>query len=422
MLILVIAILLIAAAIAYFKFGGADPSAVTSINLFDGALSFPTFWIPFAIVGGAVLLLALWLLGKIFSAPKAIKRANAKRDASRSREALDEGMMQIHSGEYEKGEATLTSHLDGSKGDAPKYLAAAKSAEARGAPDQADYYLKKAADSSNEASLAVRTSQAEMMMGRGEYEKAETLLTNLHNAAPANGHIMGLLATTLGHTGNAEKMSKLTQIMRKSKAVDEDTLVEMETPAWSNAVATAPAGEVAKVWESLPPEAKTNPGAVKSYATRLVEFGENDQAEALVHKTINNGFNESLAGLYGDIESTNVAKQLENAERWSRHHGQSASLQASIGKLAAKREMWAKSRDSLVKSAQLDLNPGICNELGGVLESMGDTAKANECYKNAARLAAGQSPIGMMADLPNLGSKLAEAVGNKAAAVARRAS
>lgn len=422
MYILIIAILLVAAAITYLKYGSADPETLTSISLFDGALSFPTFWIPFMILAGVVLLFALWLLNKIFTAPKAIKRSSASKDAARSREALDDGLMQISSGEFEKGEATLTSHLDGTKADASKFLAAARSAETRGAKDQADYFLKKASDSSNEASLAVRTTQAEMMMGRGEYDKAETLLTNLHSAAPENGHIMGMLATALGHTGNSAKMSSLTQIMRKNKAADDATLTEMETPAWSNAIKDAPAGDVARVWESLPPEAKTNAGAVSSYAGRLVEFGEADQAEALVHKALNTDFSDSLAGMYGDIESSNVAKQLENAERWARHNGQSASLQATIGKLAGKREMWAKSRDSLAKSAQLDLNPGICNELGEVLESMGDSTKATECFKNAARLAAGKAPIGMMADLPSLGSKLAEVVGNKASAVARKAS
>ncbi len=422
MYILIIAILLVAAAITYLKFGSVDPEKLTSINMFDGALSFPQYWIPFMILAGVVLLFALWLLNKIFTAPKAIKRATVAKDAARSREALDTGLMQINSGEFEKGEATLTSQLDGTKADASKFIAAARSAEARGASEQADYFLKKASDSSNEASLAVRTTQAEMMMGRGDYDKAETLLTNLHSAAPQNGHIMSLLATTLGHTGNSAKMSSLTQIMRKNKALDENQLVALETPAWSNAIKSASAGEVARVWESLPPEARTNAGAVGAYAGRLMEFGEADQAEALVHKALNTEFDDSLAGMYGDIESGNVAKQLENAERWARHNGQSAPLQATIGKLAAKREMWAKSRDSLAKSAQLDLNPGICNELGEVLESMGDTTKATECFKNAARLAAGKAPIGMMADLPNLGSKLAEAVGNKASAVARKAS
>lgn len=422
MYLIIIAILLVVAAITYLKFGQSDPETLTTISLFDGTLSFPEMWIPFAILAGIVLLFALWLLDKIFSAPKALKRAGKSKDATRSREALDEGLMQINSGEFEKGEATLTSHLDGTKADASKFMAAARSAETRGAHDQADYYLKKASDSSNESSFAVRTAQAEMMMGRGEYDKAETLLTNLHSAAPGNGHIMGLLATTLGHTGNAAKMSSLTQIMRKNKSTDEVKLAELETPAWSTSIKDAPAGEVTKVWDSLPPEAKTNAGAVGAYATRLSATGGVDEAEALVHKALNTNFDDSLAGMYGDIESSNVAKQLENAERWARTNSQSAPLQATIGKLAAKREMWAKSRDSLVKSAQLDLNPGICNELGEVLESMGDTAKAGECFKNAARLAAGKSPIGMMADLPGLGATLASAVGNKASAVARKAS
>jgi len=169
MLILVIGLLLIAAAISYLKFGSIDPSELTAVNIHEGQASFPTYWIPYAILAFIALLLVMWLLGKILSAPKAIKRSNKARNAASSHEALNQGLMQITSGEYEKG------------------------------------------DSSNSASYAVRASQAEMLMGRGEYDKAETLLTNLHNSSPENKHVMGLLASTLQHTGNASKLSKLTQ-------------------------------------------------------------------------------------------------------------------------------------------------------------------------------------------------------------------
>jgi len=338
-----------------------------------------------------LILLALWLLGKIFSAPKAIKRGSKSREAARSRESLDRGLMEVSSGDFEKGEATLTSNLDGGPSDAPKYLAAAKSAEARGAQEQANHYLKKASDSSNEASFAVRTAQAEMMMGRGDYDKAETLLTNLHTATPGNAHIMGMLATTLQHTGNAEKMSRLTQIMRKDGTVSEDKIAALESPAWTKAIGDASNSDVERVWQSFPAEAKTNAAAVGAYAKRLSEIGQADKAEA---------------GLYGDIESSNTAKQLENAERWAQSNSTSPALLSTIGKLAGKRELWSKARDSMVKSAQVDLNPGICNDLGEVMEAMGDKASATELFKNASRLAAGKSPVGILTDLPALASKL----------------
>jgi len=406
MLILVIGLLLIAAAISYLKFGSIDPSELTAVNIHEGQASFPTYWIPYAILAFIALLLVMWLLGKILSAPKAIKRSNKARNAASSHEALNQGLMQITSGEYEKGEATLTSHLDGDESDASKYISAAKSAESRGAHEQAEHYLKKASDSSNSASYAVRASQAEMLMGRGEYDKAETLLTNLHNSSPENKHVMGLLASTLQHTGNASKLSKLTQIMRKNKAMPEDKIAAYEGPAWSQAIADSSNNDLKNIWDSLPSEARTNPKAVGAYAKRLVEVGDPDQAEAVVHKVLNKDFDESLASMYGDIESSNAAKQLENAERWAQKNTLSSGIMASVGKLAAKRDMWSKARDSLARSAQLDLNPGIANELGEVMESMGDKARSQEFFKNAARLAAGKSPTGLLSDLPNLVSAL----------------
>lgn len=421
MLMLVIAILLIGAAIAFAKFGTTGDNSL-DVSALGGTATIPEIWIPYGLLALCLFLIALWIISKILSIPKAVKRGNAKRDASNSRDALDRGLMEVYSGEFEKGEATLTSHLDGGPGDASKFLAAAKAAETRGASDQADHYLKKASNASNEASAAVRTAQAEMMMSRGEYDKAETLLTNLHHSMPKNGHVMGLLATALQHTGNSGKLSSLTQVMRKSGAASDEQISEIETPTWSKMIATTPTADLGKAWDSLPAEAKTNPGAVSSYAGRLMEVGEGDKAEALVHKAINNSFDEGLAATYGNIESSNVAKQLENAERWAKTNGQSAALASTIGKLSAKREMWSKARDSLVKSAQLDLTPGVCSDLGEVLESMGESAKSKECFKNAALLASGKAPTGLMANLPELAGNLADGVGKKAAAVARRAS
>jgi len=50
MLILVIGLLLIAAAISYLKFGSIDPSELTAVNIHEGQASFPTYWIPYAIL------------------------------------------------------------------------------------------------------------------------------------------------------------------------------------------------------------------------------------------------------------------------------------------------------------------------------------------------------------------------------------
>ncbi len=419
MLILVLAILLVAAAITYVKYGSSTETFDVNFAGAPGVVA--EAWIPWALIAFALLLVALWLLSKLFSIPKAMSRGNAARDAARSREALDNGLLDLSAGEHQKAEATLTSHLDGGPGDAPKFLAAAKAAESRGAHEQADHYLKKASDSSNDASVAVRTTQAEMMIGRGQYDKAETLLTNLHHAMPKNTHVMGLLAGVLQQTGNSGKLASLSQVMRKSD-FPADVVAGIEAPAWENTLNKADNADLIKTWDSLPADAKTAPDAVAAYARRLLDTGDHDKAEAVVQKAVNSNFSDKLAGVYGDIESSNVAKQLDNAERWAKTNSTSAALAATIGKLSAKREIWGKARDSLVKSAQLDLTPDVCNELGDVLEAMGESTKAKECFKNAALLASGKAPTGLMADLPNLASKLAEAVGNKASAVARKAS
>lgn len=405
MFIVAIGVLLIAAAISFFYFSHNDGESIT-VNWLDQTGVFPLAWIPYAIIALVLFLLALWVLNQIFSVPAKLRRSGELKGVKKSRDSLDRGLIEIQSGDYEKGEATLTSYNDHTPGDAVKYLAASKSAMARGDVNKSEEYLKKASDLSTDAAPAIRVAQAEMMLDRGDFRDAETILMSMHQSNPGNAHVMGLLATALQGTGNASKLADLTGLMRSNTSMPVTSIEPLEVEAWTTLLETSPTEDLTKTWEGLSPDAHKNPEVVESYARRLMEENQHTAAEHVIEGALNKNWSNNLVAAYGDLDNANVAKQIEQLEIWRKNQPNNASLLGAMGKLSVKNQNLNKARDCFVNAAQIDLTADNCLNLGDVLEGLGQHDKAKDCFKSAAGLASGQGASGLLLDLKNLAQNL----------------
>ncbi len=401
MLLLTVGLLLIAGIVSFLYFQ-YNESGVLNLDLAGHTGSIPMAWITYAIAALIVFLLALWLLGKVFSVPRRIRHGSAMRGMRKSRESLDNGLMQIQTGEFARGEKVLTSYLDGGSGDAVKFLTAAKAAQQRGDEEQAEMYLKKASDASNDASAAVRTTQAELMLQRGNFKDAETLLNNLHLSSPRNAHLMTMLATAMQGTGNADGLTALARAMRARTQLPMSYIEPLEESAWEQQLLNSGEQDLHRTWDALSGEARKKDSVIAAYAKRLRDIGEDNKAETLLQRSLRQKWSDPLAAMYGDLEPEDTVKQLENAESWLTEHPRSAALQLAAGKIAARRQLWGKAKESLMKSAELDLNPDVCMQLGEVLEQMGDSDLAKDCFRSAANLATGKSAVGALLDPSNI--------------------
>lgn len=401
MLILTIVILLIATAVSYFYFSYNESGSATFDWLGETGV-FPMAWIPYIIGFLLLFLLAAWILSLVLSVPRRLRRSGQMRSLSKSRNSLDQGLMAISAGEFEDGEASLTSYLEGTPADAVKYIAAAKSALVRGADGQAEQYLKKASDVSNSSGNAVRLTQAEMLMERGEFKDAETLLLNLHKSKPQNAHIMERLATALQNTGNSHKLSELTRLMRSKSNIPKEKILAFEQTAWTQIINSAEETELVNTFESLSKESRRDEHAIAAFAERLINVDDNERALNTLQHSISSNWSEKLVEVYGRVDAADSGKQLEQANNWLAKNPRSPALAMTIGRLSGKGQQWGKAKESLIKAAQMNLNPSVCTELGEVLSSMGDTKNAKDCFQSAAMLASGNSPVGALRDLENL--------------------
>ena len=101
-------------------------------------------------------------------------------------------------------------------------------------------------------------------------------------------------------------------------------------------------------------------------------------------------WDETLLVLFGSIQSNDVSKQLETAERWSYVHQENAVLLAVLGKLAVKCGDTLKAESYLAKSIAAEPTVQAYQLLGDLLFAQGDKDNASTCYKQGLELASSE--------------------------------
>ncbi len=87
------------------------------------------------------------------------------------------------------------------------------------------------------------------------------------------------------------------------------------------------------------------------------------------------------------VESAQPTRQLEQCERWLRHHAHDGCLLLAAGRIALRAKLWGKARGYLESS--LTHSPSVegWRLLGALLEAMDDTGAALEAYRKMSTLA-----------------------------------
>jgi HemY protein len=107
--------------------------------------------------------------------------------------------------------------------------------------------------------------------------------------------------------------------------------------------------------------------------------------------------------LYGHIEVNEPSHQLAMAEGWLKQHPEDALLLLTLARLALKNKLWGKARSYLEASIAVAPSPESYQQLGLLLEGMGESDKAANCFRAGLALASPE-PAG---ELPLIGQRAA---------------
>ena len=330
-------------------------------------------------------------IGYLIRLPGRLKTKGRNVKFNRSQEALIAGLVDSAEGNWERAENVLIKHVSHSGAPLLHYLTAARAAQSRGAFDKRDEYLKKATDHSPDSSVLIGLTHAELSLSGNQFEQALETLTRLHSIDPTHATVLKLMHQTYQSLGDWHGLRALLPSLHTNQVLMENEVRELEIEAFNQLLQqSVQAGNLESLqalWLETPPFIKNIVSISVVYFAAMINAGLGVQVEDELANTLATVWDDTLVVLYGTIESNNVAKQLEVAEKWAYLHPENPILLALLGQLAIKAGDTLKAESYLAKSIAAEPTVQAYQLLGDLLFAQDDKDNAIACYKNGIEIA-----------------------------------
>jgi HemY protein len=384
-----------AAFVAYKWLGGFENPGYVLIGI--GYWSLETSLIVFTvslIMGFFVFYIFFRSLGWLLRLPGQIKNRGKSIKFNRSQEALIAGLVDSAEGNWEKAEKVLIKHASHSGAPLIHYLTAARAAQSRGAYDKRDEYLKTAADQAPGSDVAIGLTQAELHLSEKQFQQALETLKRLHSIDPTHANVLKLLHQAYQQAGDWEGLRKLIPSLNTNKVLMEAEIKLLETEAFSKLLKqTAERGSVNEIdalWSEIPDYIRNMKGVSAIYFAAMIDAGAGAKVEGGLSRALSTTWDQTLVVLFGNVQSIDVARQLETAEQWLPMHPRDAVFLTVLGKLSMKCGDNQKAATYLTKSLSIEPTVSAYQLFGDLLFAQGDKDRASECYKQGLELASSE--------------------------------
>ena len=173
----------------------------------------------------------------------------------------------------------------------------------------------------------------------------------------------------------------------------------LETEAFSKllkqASARGKATEIETLWSEIPDYIKNMKGVSAIYFAAMINAGAGAKIEGGLARALSTTWDQTLVVLFGNVQSLDVATQLETAEQWLPMHPRDAVFLTVLGKLSVKCGNNQKAESYLTKSISIEPTVQAYQLLGDLLFVQGDKDKSSECYKQGLELASSEIVSGI---------------------------
>jgi HemY protein len=345
--------------------------------------------VPVLLAGILLLLFSAWLVVKIFKAPRKLGEAAGRYRSGRAGDRLTRGMIEVAEGNFAKGEKLLARAASASDAPLLNYLQAARAAHLLGEDERRDSWLKQAYENTPEAASAVLLTQAELQLDQGQYEQALATLRRLEEKAPNQSYALNLLGRLYYRLEDWAQLEALLPRLKKYGRVDEDLFAKWAIRVHrENLLRAADADAAVTAWDSVPKNLKNDTSLLEAWYGALMRSGQHDKAEKEMAVELKRAWRPPLVRLFGMIEGSDPAKQLNRAEGWLRTRPDDPELLLAAARLCLKNELWGKARSYLETAISLQPSPEAYEEYGRLLNQLGESDAAAEAYRSGLSLVA----------------------------------
>lgn len=286
------------------------------------------------------------------------------------------------------------------------YLAAARCSFELGDRDEAIKILEDAQKKYPKFEVAISLVQVKMDMAAGHYEHARQMLVVLQQKAPKNAVVINGLRKVYEVRQDWVALREIFPHVKKHKLCSVSETQEMEASVMIGELKSASDAALREVpqerldvlrkaWGRVPSYQQKMPRVVAAYAQALIEHFHDQEAEAVLRKTITRTWDNTLANLYGVLRVSDLTQAMRNAEDWLRVQPNNPVLLRALGRLSLRNHLWGLARDYFQRSLSAEPNSETYAELARLLNNLGDTQKSMEAYQAALQLS-----LTLLPDLP----------------------
>ncbi len=349
-----------------------------------------------------LLHLSLRLLSRLWQMPDRVSGWRRKRRLQRAHRSLTRGLVELAEGRWKVAERHLTRYAQQSESPLINYLAAARAAQLQGEHERRDDYLHLAHESMPSADVAVGLTQAELQLAHQQYEQALATLMHVRSLSPKHNYVLKLLKKLYENLGEWKKLEEILPDLRRRKVIGDKELQNLEGQVVRERLKQEAGGvdSLVRYWQGIPKELRQDQGLLVDYARLMLAVGAGPRVEPQIASALGRNWNSELVALYGRIELNDPSHQLAVAEGWLKQRPEDAVLLCALARLALKNKLWGKARSYLEASIAIAPSPESYQQLGLLLERLGESDKAMQCFRAGLGLATPEPAV-----LPQIGHR-----------------
>ena len=337
------------------------------------------------VLAGIVLFavyLVLRLLWAVLRMPRTAGRWRVNRRHALATQATLAGDSRLIEGEWEEAEEILSQRLGYGATPLLSALGAAYAAQQRADYDARDKYLLQARNQEPEHIEAVEITRARLLERAGQLDEARGVLEQLHEQGVRRRAVQGMLVELLQRQQDWPALESLFKDLKRSRILPEGEMKILNRDLQVRLLTSDARPDAgAQVWSRLSRQERRDPVLTAVHVRSLIDAGNMKQAEKILRKAINRNWDGGLVRLYGHIRYEPIDALLKQAENWRVTHADDPDLLITLARFQLELKARDKALLLLVEAARIGVSGETYMELGLLLESMGESAKALQCYR-----------------------------------------
>lgn len=345
-------------------------------------------------IAGALFFLTLFyflfrFLGTLGRLPEDMRQARRQGREKRAEQHLAQGLARMIEGAWAKAERHFLRAADSGSVPHVSYLLAARAALQQGRGERSQRHIRSARQHSPDHGLLADLTQAEFLLGEQDQDQALTELSHIQGQQPEQKQLNEMLLEMHTRMGNWRPVLDLAG---KRGLLPRERAQTRQENAWTELLREMDNIEaLEELWCEIPRAQRRRVRVVEAYVIQRLRHKSTAGCERLLRQVLRHTWDSSLVRLYGLVRGSKPARQLAWLEGQLHTHPGDAVLLLSLGRLAAREQLWDKAKTWLEASIAADPSPDTCYELSSLYRRAGDAKAAAKVLQQGMDLVVGEA-------------------------------